>query len=176
MIEVLVTIVILAIGLLGLAGMQMKIQSVEMESYQRVQAMTILNDMANRLQANLANPSGYLTGDTVGGGATESCAGKSGAALDLCEWGNALRGAGESSGGSSVGAMIEARGCIVLIQAPDATTGACSPGIYEVTVAWQGLFETVSPANECAKGLYGSSDALRRAISIRVASGTVSCV
>ncbi|MFH1603933.1 MAG: prepilin-type N-terminal cleavage/methylation domain-containing protein, partial [Pseudomonadota bacterium] len=35
MLEVLVTIVILAFGMLGLAGMQSKIFTAEMESYQR---------------------------------------------------------------------------------------------------------------------------------------------
>ncbi|MDP3678960.1 MAG: prepilin-type N-terminal cleavage/methylation domain-containing protein, partial [Methylotenera sp.] len=49
LLEVLVTIVILAIGLLGLAGLQAKLQSSEMESYQRAQALILLNDMASRI-------------------------------------------------------------------------------------------------------------------------------
>ena len=49
MIEVLVTMVIIAFGLLGMAGLQMRMQTSEMESYQRSQALLLLNDMANRI-------------------------------------------------------------------------------------------------------------------------------
>jgi len=52
MIEVLVTLVILLVGLLGLAGLMAQSQRSEMESYQRVQAVTLLQDMANRINAN----------------------------------------------------------------------------------------------------------------------------
>ncbi len=52
MIEVLVTLVILLVGLLGLAGLMMQSQRSEMESYQRVQALSLLQDMASRLNAN----------------------------------------------------------------------------------------------------------------------------
>ena len=174
MIEVLVTIVILVIGLLGLAGLQMKTQAIEMESYQRTQAMVILNDMVNRFQANRNTPDDYIASGTVGG-TTQVCDALTDAAFDLCEWGNALRGAGEISGGGEVGAMIGARGCIAEIQAPD--TVACTPGIYEITVTWQGMFKTVAPNNTCAKALnlYGD-DTQRRVISLRVSNGTGSCI
>ncbi|HEY0563491.1 MAG TPA: prepilin-type N-terminal cleavage/methylation domain-containing protein, partial [Methylophilus sp.] len=45
LLEVLITIVILAIGLLGLAGLQSRLHVSEMESYQRAQALVLLNDM-----------------------------------------------------------------------------------------------------------------------------------
>ena len=54
LVEVLVTIVITAIGLLGLAGMQSRLQTSEMESYQRAQALLLLEDMAS-----------YSTGDAL---------------------------------------------------------------------------------------------------------------
>jgi len=177
LLEVMVTIVILAFGLLGLAGLQMKTRSVELESYQRSQAMIILNDMVNRFHMNRVNAAGYINGDVSGEGDVEQCTGKTGAAFDLCEWGNALRGAGESLGGTNVGAMIGARGCITQIQAPNTAAGTCAPGIYEITVTWQGMFKTAAPNNTCAQDLdiYGG-DNLRRAISLRVSSGTGSCI
>jgi len=177
LLEVMVTIVILAFGLLGLAGLQMKTRTVELESYQRSQAMVILNDMVSRFHMSRANAASYVSGQVSGEGDVEQCAGKTGAALDLCEWGNALRGAGESLGGTNVGAMIGARGCIAQIQAPDPTAGTCVPGIYEITVTWQGMFKTAAPNNTCAQDLnmYGG-DNLRRAISLRVSSGTGSCI
>lgn len=51
MIEVLVTIVIIAVGLLGLSGLQAKVSIMEMESYQRAQALTLLQDMEDRIRA-----------------------------------------------------------------------------------------------------------------------------
>lgn len=52
MIEVLIALIILLVGLLGLAGLMMQSQRSEMESYQRVQALTLLQDMTDRLNAN----------------------------------------------------------------------------------------------------------------------------
>ncbi len=52
LIEVLVALVILLIGLLGLAGLMVQSQRSEFEAYQRVQAMILLQDMANRINAN----------------------------------------------------------------------------------------------------------------------------
>lgn len=176
LLEVLVTVVILAFGLLGLAGLEMKTRSVEMESYQRSQAMVILNDMVNRLQMGRGNGANYVAdGALVGGGVEEDCSALADSAFDLCEWGNALRGAGETLGGSKVGAMIGARGCITQVQAPDNTPGACTAGIYEITVTWQGMFKTKAPSNACAENSYGD-ESLRRAISLRVSAGTGSCV
>ena len=59
--EVLVTIVIVAIGLLGLAGLQSRLQVSEMESYQRAQALMLLNDMANRITTNRNVAASYVT-------------------------------------------------------------------------------------------------------------------
>ena len=71
MIEVLVTVVIIAFGLLGMAGLQMRMQLSEMESYQRSQALLLLNDMASRIATNrtAATAGNYVTGVTYGGAA-----------------------------------------------------------------------------------------------------------
>ncbi|MHB1054222.1 MAG: type IV pilus modification protein PilV, partial [Thiobacillus sp.] len=61
LLEVLVTILILAIGLLGLAGLQARLQVSEMESYQRSQALILLDDMASRIAANRPNALSYAT-------------------------------------------------------------------------------------------------------------------
>lgn len=177
LLEVLVTVVILAFGLLGLAGLQMKTRSVEMESYQRSQAVVLLNDMVNRFQMARSKATDYVSVNTIGDGDAEVCAGKTGAQLDVCEWGNALRGAAEEAGGVKLGAMMGARGCITEIQAPINISGSCTPGIYEISVAWQGLFKSAAPQNTCAQALniYGGEE-YRRSISLRVAIGTGGCV
>ena len=154
MIEVLVTIAILVIGLLGLAAMQTLSTLAELEAYQRSQALVLVRDLADRMQGNKANITAYVGVDI--GLAEVDCSGKTGADLDLCEWGNQLNGASEKvdAGARNVGAMIGARGCVVRL---DTQT-------FLVTVAWQGLSRAGSPLEDCGRDAYGN-DAQRRAVS-----------
>lgn len=179
MIEVLVTIIIIAFGLLGLAGLQARTMNLEMESYQRSQALVLIGDMVSRLESAVATAgAAYVTGTTpLGTGNTSACATLDTVAKrDLCAWSTMLKGAAETSAAGSIGAMAGARGCITEIQAPDPTNGVCTPGIYEVAVAWQGMVATVTPANDCGAGLYGADDAMRRVITLRIAAATTKCV
>jgi len=173
LIEVLVTIIILAFGLLGLAGLQAKVQLTEVESYQRAQAIALLTDMSERISANRDQAASYVVasiGDQACAAADGTVAGK-----DKSQWCNALRGASEKLSGKDVGAMVGARGCVTQIQAVNAAAGVCTPGIYQVTVAWQGLHKTAAPAVACGKDAYGA-DSYRRAISTRITVGLPGCV
>ncbi len=180
MLEVLVTIVILAFGMLGLAGLQSKIFVAEMESYQRGQAVVLLNSMVERINANRNAAATYVlaAGTTLGTGDAQpaDCSGTAaGVARDQCEWSNSLKGAAETSGGTKVGAMIGALGCVTQIQAQNLAAGLCQPGIYLVTVAWQGLNATSIPSATCGQASFGGDDRLRRAISTRVSIGLPVC-
>src|SRR5437763_268821 len=104
LIEVLVTLVILAFGLLGVCGLQMKIGVAEMESYQRAQALLALTQMTERLNANAAQVASYVSGNPVGTGDAQplDCTGiAQGPNRDLCEWSNTLKGTAETSGGAN---------------------------------------------------------------------------
>lgn len=165
MLEVLITIVIVAFGLLGVAGLQARMQVAEVESYQRAQAIVLLEDMVARMNANRKNAMSYVTASPLGTGSAEAdCTGLGGAALDLCAWNNALLGVTETSGTENRGAMIGARGCI-------ANTVPTMPREFVVTVAWQGLTPTVAPTvTTCGQGEYGN-DATRRVMTARVKIG-----
>ena len=169
LIEVLVTLVILMVGLLGLVGLMVQSQRSQMESYQRVQALIILQDMVNRININrkvagcyaLATNASLGTGSTVPATSALSCtattAQKNQVVSDMTDWNALLLGSAEKSSGNDVGAMLGARGCVV------ATT---SPGVYQVSVVWQGNGKTVAPAGvSCGLGLYGD-DTQRRAVSV----------
>ena len=54
LVEVLVSVVILLVGLLGLAALMTNSQKAEAESYQRAQALLLLQDMVGRINANRA--------------------------------------------------------------------------------------------------------------------------
>jgi len=166
--EALITIIILAFGVLGLANLQAKMQTAEVESYARSQALVLIGDMAARVSANRANAAAYValaaTGNPAGTGDAQptDCSGIGVLAdRDVCEWSNALKGSSEQSGGGvAVGAMIGGRGCIDQLAGID-------PPSFRVTVAWQGLSPTIAPAAgiDCAQALYGGNDAYRRIIT-----------
>ena len=159
MIEVLVTLVILMVGLLGLAGLQMQGLRSEMESYQRVQALILLQDMVGHINANRTNAATYIASD-IGTTTTADCTTLAvGQPRDICEWSDALKGASEkSAGAASVGAIIGGRGCITQL----------ATDTYQISVAWQGLGRTFVPTNTCGQNAYGGDDALRRVVSLTI--------
>jgi type IV pilus assembly protein PilV len=172
LIEVLVTMVILMVGLLGLVGLMVQAQRGQVESYQRIQALVVLQDMVSRINANRQVGACYVIGTYMGTGSTvvPACAlgteatQQATAVRDLNEWQSLLLGSAEISGGANAGAMIGARGCVALVSA----------GVYRVTVAWQGLTPTIAPpANAdpavnipCGKDLYDTdgTDRQRRVV------------
>lgn len=165
MIEVLVTLLILLLGLLGLAGLVRQSQTSEMESYQRVQALVLLQDIAERISANRIDAGSYVTDDgPLGASSTLVCSDATPADVDLCQWDAALKGAAETSGGSQVGAMLGGRGCVTLSAANE----------YLIEVAWQGLSATAAPPSSvlCGKDEYGD-DKNRRAVTTVVRIGTI---
>lgn len=166
LLEVLVSLLIAVVGLLGLIGIQAVSHVSELESYQRVQALVLMNDMVERINANRASAGCYAftdpasgtkyVGTTAGGNhlGTPNCASgflnsqtRALANSDLADWDQALQGAAEKSASSaSIGAMNGARGCV----AYDAATAT-----YTVAVAWQGITDTFVPVVKCGNDLYG---------------------
>ena len=182
LIEVLITLLILAFGLLGLAGMIGKTNLIEVESYQRSQAILLLSSMSERIKANRGDPtkpSKYISTNVFGTGDASqptSCTNlPAGTARDQCEWGVELLGASEQTSGTKIGGMTGARGCITQVSAPNPAAGVCTPGVYLVVVAWQGMHQTIAPALACGANLYGA-DSYRRVVSEQISIGLPSCL
>jgi type IV pilus assembly protein PilV len=190
MIEVLVTLIILLVGLLGLAGLMTESQRSEMESYQRVQALILLQDMVGRINANRKVAACYAftnaaTGTPylgVGATAAPACAAgtveqNNQAVTDMTIWSDTLKGAAEKSGAVGVGAMIGARGCVSYGAGTELLdkNGIVIPGtgIYTVAVAWQGLGNTAVATPNCAQGQYGGA-AQRRVVSMTLRTASLS--
>lgn len=181
MMEVLVSLVIILLGLMGLAGLLARMQQAEFESYQRAQALVLLQDMVERINLHRSTVSCFwLTDSTtglpylgVGSGGAAACAASTSndntqTDLAIAEWNSLLQGAAETKGGVSVGAMNGARGCIsydAWSELTDPSGGIIgNTGIYTVAVAWQGTTDTFAPTVNCANGLYGTA-ARRRVVS-----------
>lgn len=166
LVEILVTAVIIAFGLLGLAGLQAKMTVTQMEAYQRAHALVLVEDMVARInsQRSEAKKSGNyasLGGITVVGkdpvDPNASCEQTDLVARDLCEWGRALKGADSIDATSDfLGAMIGALGCIERLQD--------DPLTFRVSVAWQGLAETQAPSLPCGQNAF-NPDSKRRVLA-----------
>lgn len=190
LIEVLVTILILVIGLLGLAGLQVRATVSEMESYQRGHALVLLRDMESvvrvaRTQDTSVSPPivasqfssatwSSTDGNVVFGTGdaydpATGCAALASPAREVCAWSLELKGAGESRAGAQVGAMLGARGCLIAVN-PVSVPNAVAE--FYVVVVWQGTSPTAdpdpgTPGALCASNInYGSG--LRRAVATRV--------
>ena len=173
MLESLFAMTVLMVGMLGICGLQAKTQTSHFEAYQRAQALLLLDDIVNRINANrsaadcyaYSGAAGipYLGKDGPDSRVDYSCAALTGTVQTraisesgMGEWDLLLQGAAELDGGLAPrGAMIDARGCISF----DAVTD-----LYTVAVAWQGMMPTMAPANPCASGLYGP-DTNRRVVT-----------
>jgi len=166
LIEVLITIVILAVGLLGLALLQSTSLANQLEAYQRAQALLLLEDMSNRIRVNsaAAKAGEYLDGSDYGLtpqdedvclAIVDDAAGR-----DLCQWNIALAGTGTLLGGKSVGSIVGARACI-----ENLAGSADGEHVVRLTIAWQGMAKTGSPQSACGAGEFGP-DEQRRVASI----------
>lgn len=178
LLEVLITIVILAFGLLGLASLQMKIQLAETESYQRAEALVLLRDMVERMQRYDTTLAYDSTTASLGAGDSaelDDCiAMPAGVSRDRCEWSIALQGAAETKAGASVGAMTNAHGCITRLQDPEVKpcSESNTPGIYLVIVTWSGSHPTTVPAQTCPGD---TANEYLRSVSARVVLGIPTC-
>jgi type IV pilus assembly protein PilV len=172
MIEVLISIIILLVGLLSLAGLQSRSQQAEMESYQRAQALILMQDMADRINANRMVATCYAITTTANGSpwlgyassiVTPVCTAgtldqQARAIADMTAWNSMLNGTAETSGGSNVGAMIGARGCVIQ---------GLGSNEYTVAVAWQGMNATAAPTVNCGNDQY-SNENLRRVVAVTI--------
>jgi type IV pilus assembly protein PilV len=143
LIEVLITLVVTAFGLLGLAGLQYRVQVSDMESYQRAQALVLLDDMSSRLSTNRAAAATYITASPLGAGMTCPAANSTQQQKDAVQWCQALQGAAEVDASGKSGAMIGARGCVASLPNNE----------YMITVAWQGLVPVSAPAASVSCGV-----------------------
>lgn len=174
LLEVLITMVVLAVGLLGLAGLEVRLHGASIESYERSQALILLNDMESRIASNRNAAASYVTTTPLGVGATCISNPTTQVQRDMGEWCNQLQGAAEIIGTDKLGAMIGGRGCVEALGA----------GEYMVTVAWQGLVPTSPPPTSvsCGVSLYNgisantncNNDLCRRAITTIVRIATLS--
>jgi type IV pilus assembly protein PilV len=172
LIEVLVTLVIISIGILGTASLQVVSKRANFESIQRSAAAHLANDYLQRMRGNRTVLDNYLVADFLGGkslGASPAkdcatdganCVNSELASYDQWQWEQQLDGAMERIGTTNVGGLFEPSACVV------GPAGGID-GVYEVAIAWRGGTEHVDPTiHDCGSGSgkYGDNNEFRHVL------------
>lgn len=186
LIEVLVAVVILAIGLLGIAGLQLMSKQTTFDSSQRTTATMLANFIIERMRANTISLTAYAGTDTtpaaaIGGGTITSepapncgsgspCNNLELAQHDIWEWEQLIDGAVEKSGTANTGGLLQPTACITTTVS---AALADRSGQYIVTIVWRGKTALANPSttNTCgsASGNYDNNpgdNAFRRMLVI----------
>lgn len=182
LIEVLVGLVILAIGLLSMAGLQTVAKKANFEAVQRTTATMLAEDIIERMRANAINEASlpyYITAapitDQTGTAkpspacdSSNPCTPQELAARDLWEWEQAIIGASNTTTGGD--GLYLPSACITQNAAIDDTVE------YSVAIAWRGRSKLTNPtAHPCGEGsgLYdddetGEADVYRRLTTLTI--------
>ena len=174
LVESMVTVVVVAFGLIGVAGLVSRSFFTEVEATQRAQAAMLLQDMVTRIEGNRTNAAAYVTGDvgitgyvtttTQSGTTAVNYATCDPAAptvdRDRCAWGQLLAGGNERIENGNAGVLVGAMGCVHEIDAFNR--------VYAVTIAWQGSTPGAEPIVDngfapagCGRDQFGSENQRR---------------
>lgn len=167
MIEILVTLVITAVGMLGLAGFVVRATTLSTDSIQRARAAVLVNDMAARISNGKAIAGTFVAADGTNlqlrGAGVVSCAGLANGPLQLCQWNNLLAGANDGGSGA---AFLGYRGCVTQPNAADP--------LFVVTIAWGSMTPGAPPADQCGADVFGDeARGLRRVLRLQVRVATL---
>jgi len=171
---------ILALGLLGLAGMQSMAVKSTVEVQQRNLANSLITDITQRMQlnqlwlsesvnnydiasledANLAVPSCVSSK-----GVFTTCTGTEIKNNDLYEWQQKFRGAGVNSSITKANGLIDADACIT------STTAGTSGAVIEIVISWFSTVASKDAAADSAAGdltkTCGTASNSRRQLSVK---------
>ena len=165
MIEVLVAVLVFAVGILGMAAMQLAAKRSSFEATQRSIATSLARDIIERMRSNPEQLDAYVVTDLGSASVSyttdcnvSACTPEALAERDLWEWNEMLQGTSEKitidGVESNAGGLVASRACIT----HDA-------GNISVAIAWRGVSELTNPADsDCGEssGLYGVDNVQRR--------------
>jgi type IV pilus assembly protein PilV len=161
LVEAMVSLLIIAFGILGFVGLQARTAVGNLEAYQRSQAVLLVQNMAERIRLNHAEANLYEGVIEPTDPVYRNCPTTPGREQDICHWAGLLLGTAEREGATNIGGILAPRGCIANIGADTVL----------VTVVWQGIQETSPPAITC--GPEYPIPRLRRATSMLVRFGVL---
>lgn len=174
LLELLVSLVVFSVGLLGVAGLQMVSKQSGYEGLQRTLAAQVAYGMLEDMRTNGTGISIYVAANDLGGGTLTAlpvascrdpgtpCTPAQKAVHDLWYWERIVDGAQEMGVEGQAGGVLQPTLCI------DGPGGGIA-GVYTVSVAWRGSVELSNPAtSQCGEGSgnYGDGDRYRRVLQV----------
>lgn len=174
LLELLVSLVIFSIGLLGVAGLQVVSKQANYESQQRTMASQVAYALLEDMRTNGPGISIYTAAGDLGDGTLTAlpvsncrdpntpCSAAQKAVHDLWYWERIVDGVQETGVEGSAGGVVSPTICI------DGPAGGIA-GMYAVSIAWRGAAEMSNPdRSQCGagSGKYGSDDAFRRVLQV----------
>lgn len=157
LLEVLIAMVVLSIGLLGIAGLQATSKRTSYEALQRTTAVMLTRDIIERMRTNpdqIANYNGTVTETAITHNdcSAATCTPVQLAAYDLFEWQQAILGASElSDTGVNTGGLVSPVGCITVAT-------ACTSCSVTVAIAWRGMTKLSDPSIDTCGNASGNYD------------------
>lgn len=178
MIEVMIAVLVLSVGLLAVASLQLTAKRSTHQAWQRSLAVSIADGMVERIRANPSVAKDYHTGmgsGAIGSGAIvdapdtncdeDQCSADEMKEWDLWQWERQLDGAGIlASDDSNAGGLIDPKGCIVF---EEADSGTPNTGKLRVVVSWHGMVETsdaVTSGAICGAGAVNTQSTRRQVV------------
>jgi type IV pilus assembly protein PilV len=174
LIELLVTVVIFSIGLLGAAGLQIVSKRATFAAMQRTTATQVASGLLEDMRANGPALATYVATAQIGQksitgvsptdctNATNACTTTEVSMRDLNSWETLMDGGMETGPKGGVGGLVSPVACI-------AGPVDGSAGVYVVSVAWRGAVAIADPGIiDCGanSGQYGDANEFRRVIQI----------
>lgn len=168
LVEVLITVFVMGVGLLALAGLQIIAKKAGFDAAQRTLAGQATQDILTRMRANASVANRYLVTDAIALSAPgtdcaqASCTPDELAAWDLYEWAEQLAVGGEvDDEGVATGGLSAPTACIL---------AGNTAGHYRIAIAWRGITplappddadDATDPANvDCGRDAYLDDEGL----------------
>lgn len=161
LIEVSISLLVLSIGTLGLASLQISAGRLGHEAIQRTEAAALAMDIFERMRANRSAAPHYQAAalGAAGGGPLaapgrdcnrDSCSALQLKDWDLWQWERALNGAAVAG---SAGGLVRPTGCVTV-----------RGRLVTVEIAWEGFRPLAASTgrSDCGVGRYGPGDAARQ--------------
>lgn len=185
LIEVLVALVILSVGLLGTAALQIQSKRANLGSVERTLASMLVNDMFERMRSNPGMYDVYRTeldigkevgkagdGEPAPNCASSACTPRQLALHDVWEWEQSLLGASEQTSGLN---PVNTGGVVLPLACMTGPAGGAS-GLYTIAINWRGHAEITSDSTPDPCNISGlgtgrydgdtGADTLRRVIEV----------
>lgn len=180
LLEILISVLVFSIGVLGIAALQLKAKQSGYEAVQRTLATSLATELLERMRLNSSGTSliNYVTANgtqtfnsstppAAAPNCSAGCTSTQIAALDLRNFWDALNGASETRNGNQTGGLVNPTTCI-------SGPADGSPGTYTVTIAWRGQADLAWSnqgvnASTCGQGSYdgpSGTNGYRRILSI----------